>query len=220
MFLNKRREPWHALARTAQGVDIDLEADARALKHGSTAAPRRREAVCVGIEDAISAERMSVLRRPAELRRGVLDRRQSCRNVGIALAVVLERRDVDQPGVARRRRIFGSRHGDLEHHLRELADRIEIGRITDVVDLASAMPPGLSMIRVRQSTASSMKVNARVWLPPSTSLIGSPRTMCPRNCVSTRSCLPLDRPCCRGPGPTQLNGRNSVNAIPVPRRPR
>ena len=39
-------------------------------------------------------------------------------------------------GVARRGRVFGPRQRDLEHHLGEAADRIQIVRIADVVDLA------------------------------------------------------------------------------------
>ena len=33
MPLEQRREPRHAFARAAQGIDIDLEADARPIKH-------------------------------------------------------------------------------------------------------------------------------------------------------------------------------------------
>src|SRR5277367_5781282 len=39
VLLEQRHEARHAFARAAQGVHIDLQADARAFKHRATAAP-------------------------------------------------------------------------------------------------------------------------------------------------------------------------------------
>ena len=50
----------------------------------------------------------------------------------------------------------------------------------------SAAPFAFSRIFIRQSMPSEMYVNERRWVPPSTSLIGSPYRMLWRNCVSTR----------------------------------
>ena len=53
---------------------------------------------------------------------------------------------------------------------------------------------------------------ARFWLPPSTSLIGSPRTMWPKNCVITRELPSLAVWIESSPEPIQLNGRKSVKS--------
>jgi hypothetical protein len=53
-------------------------------------------------------------------------------------------------------------------------------------------------------------VKARFCVPPSTSLIGSPRTMCPRNWVITRELPSFAVLMESSPEPIQLNGRNSV----------
>ncbi len=57
---------------------------------------------------------------------------------------------------------------------------------------------------------SSMYVNARFCVPPSTSLIDSPRTMWPRNCVMTRELPSFAVLIESRPAPIQLKGRNSV----------
>ena len=66
------------------------------------------------------------------------------------------------------------------------------------------------MIFISASMPSLIPVKQRCWLPPSTSWMGSPRTMWPRNWVITRE-LPSFAACrLSSPGPIQLNGRNSV----------
>ncbi len=94
----------------------------------------------IGVEYRIQRRAHVGARLPSELGGGVLDRRQPGRDVRVSLAVVIERGDVDQLRVARGRRVFGSRQRDLEHHLGELPDRIEVLRVADVVDLAVGDP--------------------------------------------------------------------------------
>src|ERR1700730_8408711 len=67
---------------------------------------RRRQSVGVGIENRIQRGAHVGGRSPAQFRRGVLDRRQSRGNVRIPLAVVVERGNVDQRGIARGGRVF------------------------------------------------------------------------------------------------------------------
>ena len=72
------------------------------------------------------------------------------------------------------------------------------------------MPSRLAMIFMSAAMPSSTYVNARFCVPPSTSLIASPRTMCPRNCVMTRELPSLGVLIESSPAPIQLKGRNSV----------
>ena len=58
--------------------------------------------------------------------------------------------------------------------------------------------------------ASSMKVNERFWLPPSTSLMGRRYSTFDRNCVNTRELPSLGSSTLSRFGPMKLNGRNSV----------
>ncbi|MNL19191.1 hypothetical protein D3C87_1403790 [compost metagenome] len=73
-----------------------------------------------------------------------------------------------------------------------------------------ATPFLFSMICISAEMPSEISANARFWAPPSTSLIGSPRTIWPRNCVTTREEPSFDSKIESSPAPIQLNGRNSV----------
>ncbi|MCY1462418.1 hypothetical protein D9M71_801890 [compost metagenome] len=73
-----------------------------------------------------------------------------------------------------------------------------------------AMPLGFSMMRISAPMPSETSANARFCAPPSTSLIGSPRTIWPRNCVTTRDEPSFDSKIESRPAPIQLKGRNSV----------
>jgi hypothetical protein len=82
--------------------------------------------------------------------------------------------------------------------------------------LPEATPPLFSMIFMSASMPSSMSVKARFWAPPSTRLMFSPRTMWPRNCVTTRELPSFGAWIESRPAPIQLNGRKSVKSrLPI-----
>jgi hypothetical protein len=58
-------------------------------------------------------------------------------------------------------------------------------------------------------------VKARFCRPPSTSWIGSPRAMWPRNWVTTRELPSFAVPSESSPAPIQLKGRNRVKSSPT-----
>ena len=73
-----------------------------------------------------------------------------------------------------------------------------------------AQPSLFSMMRSSASIASSMKVNERLCLPPSTSWIGFLKITFEMNCVKRRELPSLGSSTSSSFGPIQLNGRNSV----------
>jgi hypothetical protein len=81
--------------------------------------------------------------------------------------------------------------------------------------LPEATPPAFAMMLISASMPSSIYVKLRFCRPPSTSWIGSPREIWPRNCVTTRELPSFAVPRESRPGPIQLNGRNSVNSRPA-----
>ncbi len=73
-----------------------------------------------------------------------------------------------------------------------------------------ALPFRFSMIRRSASTPSSMNVNERLCLPPSTSWIGFWKMTLEMNWVKRRELPSLGSKTLSSFGPIQLNGRNSV----------
>ena len=73
-----------------------------------------------------------------------------------------------------------------------------------------AQPSLFSMIRRSASTPSSMKVNDRLCLPPSTSWSGFLKMTFEMNCVKSRELPSLGSNTLSSLGPIQLKGRNSV----------
>ncbi len=73
-----------------------------------------------------------------------------------------------------------------------------------------ARPFLFSMMRSRASTPSSMKVNERLCLPPSTSWMGFLKMTFEMNWVKRRELPSLASKTLSSLGPIQLNGRNRV----------
>ena len=112
----------------------------------------------MGLEDAAhwrSACRSS--RAQIELLAGYSLIRRAALHILVAGAVVLLRGDINDAHLGRRCGVRVDGAGDIQHQLRELADREIVGRVADVVNVTRCHPHcGWQMIFNRQSMPSEI----------------------------------------------------------------